>query len=1513
MAPKKTEIAKRYVKLDQKEHVLARPGMYIGSVETDVCDTWVYSEEQEKMVKRQIKYVPGLFKIFDEVLVNAIDHSIRLKTRSDSEVGHHVKNIKVAIDVESGVMEVTNDGDGIEIVKHPEHGVYIPELIFGNLLTSTNYDDTEEKTIGGQNGIGAKCISHDTRVPLFNGDIKLAKDIRVGDILIGDDGMRRTVLDTLVGHGTMYEVSQTHGETYKVNDEHILTLHMPDHKVISWSTSGWKMVWWDKKTNSMGIKIIKVYDKKCIHACDTEFPDMKNEDIQHALHQMQDFAKSIDSDNIIDISIKDYLQLPKTTQDMLEGVRSGCVNWDHMHVDLDPYVLGSSLANGHHDVEVKKHIPKEYIINNREVRLNVLAGLIDADESALCDGTHISITPGSKVCMYDIIYLARSLGFDCSLRKEQASCVYNAPRDQRQETDVIYITGALGDIPTKRAHKKCTTSEERAVSKSTGHLNVKKIENGDYIGLRIDGNQRFLINDFTVTHNCCNIFSEFFEVETVDAVRKSFYTQRFEKNMTVVNEPVITKYTKKPYTTIRFKPDYQRFGMTIGDALYTDMIEVIKKRVYDACAVTDKDVTVWLNEKKLDFKTFEKYVDLYLGAKVDHVRVHESIGERWEVVASYNDFNGFEHVSFVNGIWTIRGGKHVEYITNQITKKLIELIQKRRKDVTVKPQAVKDNLFVFVKSTIVNPTFDSQSKETLTTPASKFGSKPEISDKFIDKLYKSGIVDKLVEISHIQGNTELKKTDGKKRDTIRGIYKLDDANWAGTSRSHECTLILTEGDSAKTMVIAGLSKVGRDRYGVFPLRGKLLNVKDVPIKKIMENEEICNLKKILGLESGKEYKSVSELRYGKIMILVDQDVDGSHIKGLLFNMFHCLWPSLMIDHNFITCMMTPIIKVSKAKDVLSFYNITDFERWKEANDAKGWSIKYYKGLGTSTEEEAMKYFQDMRTVDYMFTGEPSHEKLELAFNKKKADDRKAWLGQYDRQQIVDYMDKQVSYEDFVDKELIHFSNYDLERSIPSICDGFKVSQRKILYSCFKKNLTEKEIRVAQLAAYVSENAAYHHGEASLQAAIVSMAQDFVGSNNVNLLMPNGQFGSRVAGGKDASQPRYIHTLLTPLALNIYRKEDLSVLTYLDDDGLSIEPEFYMPILPMVLINGAVGIGTGFSTNVPCYNPDDVVRVLRMLLDGKDVTDDIAPWYHGFEGAIELSGVKHVSRGVFKRVGSTKIQVLELPIGFWTEDFKIMLEDMLGLVKKDDKDSKAKKEKADKQILKNYEANYTHCRVDFTLHFTSAQVVDDLMTLDNNGYTKFENVFKLVSSKNMSTTNMYLFNEKGQITKYDKAVDVIKAYFHVRMAYYQKRKEYISAKLQKDIDMLNNKIRFIRAIISKEIEVSAYKKVELEELLGKLGYQKFDDSYDYLVRIPIYNMTKDKVQELEDDIVRHSEKLEYVQRKSTAEMWSDDLDTFDEGYRKYCLARASKYLHEDGGGGAAKGQTAAKKVIRKKTT
>ena len=660
-----------------------------------------------------------------------------------------------------------------------------------------------------------------------------------------------------------------------------------------------------------------------------------------------------------------------------------------------------------------------------------------------------------------------------------------------------------------------------------------------------------------------NLFSVWFQVETVDHTRGLKYIQEFTNNMNIKGKPKITKVKGKPYTKISWIIDFEKFGIT---EYSNDMINMMIRRIYDIAGTTDKSLNLYYNQEKLKIKSFDKYIELYTKNNIIYDKIHP----RWEIGVTTSETDKFEQYSFVNGIFTQKGGKHVDMIVKMLISKLVEYIKKKYKK-EIPENYIKNYLKIFVNSVIEDPSFDSQSKERLITPMTKFGSKPIINDKYIKNIIeKLDIVDKVISFADFKLNKEAKKTDGQKVNKLRNIPKLDDANYAGTKNSEKCTLILTEGDSAKTMAISGLSEIGRDYYGVFPLKGKVLNVKDASVKQILENSEITNLKKIIGLEEGKDYNNnINSLRYGKVMILADQDHDGSHIKGLVLNVFHTLWPSLL-KNNYLLSMITPIVKTSKGKINNSFYNLTDYTKWKENTiDNNKYNTKYYKGLGTSTSIEAREYFKNMKMNDYTWT-DKSDESMNLAFKKDLSDKRKDWLYNYDKNKIIDGKETNIPIEKFIDNELIHFSNSDTLRSIGSIVDGLKPSQRKIIFCAFKRKLYS-EIRVAQLAGYVSENAAYHHGEASLQSTIIGLAQNFVGSNNINLFKPNGQFGTRIMGGNDSASPRYIHTELNKLVDYIYPSSDFPLLTYNNDDGLSIEPEYYVPIIPMVLVNCMKGI------------------------------------------------------------------------------------------------------------------------------------------------------------------------------------------------------------------------------------------------------------------------------------------------------------------------------------------------------
>ena len=463
------------------------------------------------------------------------------------------------------------------------------------------------------------------------------------------------------------------------------------------------------------------------------------------------------------------------------------------------------------------------------------------------------------------------------------------------------------------------------------------------------------------------IYSSWGKIETIDAERGLKYVQEFKNNLTEICKPKVTKNKSKPFTRVSFLPDYKRFGI---ENLTKDMFQLFKKRIYDIASVTDKSVKVKFNGELVPIRTFENYVNLYIGEKTETPRVYEEANKRWEYVVSLTPHDEFSQVSFVNGIYTRQGGKHVEYILNQIVKKLTTYIEKKKK-IKVKPATIKEQLMLFVNCVIENPSFDSQTKDYMNTAVSKFGSSCVVSDKFIDKLAKMGIMNTAVSLTEVKQSKEAKKSDGKKTKNIRGIPKLIDANFAGGAKSFECTLILCEGDSAKSGIVSGLSKEDRNTIGIYPLKGKLMNVRDATSKKIADNQEISDIKKILGLESSRKYTAEtakSNLRYGKIMFMTDQDLDGIHIKGLGINLFQSQWHELIKVENFIGFMNTPILKASKGKKTINFYNEDEYNKWKQDNDNSGWKIKYYKGLGTSTAKEFKEYFSNKKVISFTYNG-----------------------------------------------------------------------------------------------------------------------------------------------------------------------------------------------------------------------------------------------------------------------------------------------------------------------------------------------------------------------------------------------------------------------------------------------------------------------------------------------------------------------------------------------------------------
>src|SRR6056300_1080188 len=479
-----------------------------------------------------------------------------------------------------------------------------------------------------------------------------------------------------------------------------------------------------------------------------------------------------------------------------------------------------------------------------------------------------------------------------------------------------------------------------------------------------------------------NVYSKEFKIKIKDPVNKHIYSQVWRDNMKVCDKPSIKSYAgSTPLVSVTFTPDWERFGMT---AVENDFLKLIHKRVWDANVCTSPKCKVKFNGEALPRVNLEAYAKMHGLENACYVET-----PRWSVCVGASG-EGYSHVSFVNGICTSKGGTHVESVANLIAQGLIDEMKSKIK---LTPTQVKNTFMVFVKSTLENPTFSSQIKNECTSKPVTFGSTFEPPTKtFFKNVLKTGIQDELLSLSKFKEMKLLAKTDGSARKSkITGIPKLDDANKAGTAQSHKCTLILTEGDSAKSLAIAGLSVVGRDYYGVFPLRGKVLNVRDASVNQLSGNAEFQNIKKILGLQQGKVYTSLSELRYSRLMIMTDADDDGTHIKGLILNLIHTMWPSLL-ELNFVVSMITPVVKATSGKNKFDFYTLESFRQWSSGVDTKNFKIKYYKGLGTSTSVEAREYFKDIHRLTVGFDVDPDTDKsMRLAFDKKLADDRKVMI------------------------------------------------------------------------------------------------------------------------------------------------------------------------------------------------------------------------------------------------------------------------------------------------------------------------------------------------------------------------------------------------------------------------------------------------------------------------------------------------------------------------------------------
>jgi len=891
-------------------------------------------------------------------------------------------------------------------------------------------------------------------------------------------------------------------------------------------------------------------------------------------------------------------------------------------------------------------------------------------------------------------------------------------------------------------------------------------------------------------------------------------------------------------------------------------------------------------------------------------------------------------VSFANGILTTEGGVHedawIEAIFRPIVNKInrVKTVKeddkkrtkaekerdKKKKEKTkntvyqVDIKTVKNHFAVFIDTEVDNPIFRGQNKTFLGGKTDGTPIETKIKKGDIPSIMKWSVIEDIKNLLEIKEMSDLR---GKK-----GFVKIEGYDMANNSKKpskrRKCVLGITEGLSAKTYVVSGM-KIGllnidgelvrgRDWIGAMPIRGKFINPRGKSVKTISLNKEVLAIIQALGLEPGLDYEdeeNFSKLKYGRLCVFADADKDGIHIIGLLYNFFHKMFPSLLRVSGFFTFNRSPIMKVSYKNETVTFYALENARKFIEEKSILKKNVKYFKGLGTSRSSDIKQDFG--KKLAEITPTSSSDSLVDNLFNPKKTTYRKDWITSFDSSKTVEINVEDgdlefLEFDDFANKELILFSIEDCKRSIPNIFDGLKESQRKILYSVFKRKLSYKKesLKVAQLSGYTAEHTLYEHGEDNLLDTTRGMALRYPGSNNLPLLLNDGQFGTRMENGKDGASGRYIFTKEEMYTRLVFPEKDDVYLPNVEHDGDIIEKVNYVPIIPMILINGSSGIGTGFSSSIPQYKVEDILECVRLWIktggsvmenigDGIIVSDGptLVPYYRNFKGRIEMDGGKAKTFGVIESLGKNRYRVSELPIGrkCWSiSKFKERLDDLL-----------------EKKVIKDYDLLGDEKNIDFVI----TEDPDGMkMTLENLG---------LVDS--VHTSNMVLFTDDKTLKRYQTVEEILVDFCVERLKLYKTRRDGDIKTLKEELKFLNNKIRFIdevnlsdtdkRRLILKDKEDSEIRlemerrgydkkcqKKKMKELEKEEENTIEDDgneglwTFNYLLSQHISSITKKKMGILLNEKKCLEDTISKLELETAEQIWLRELEEFERKYREW---------------------------------
>lgn len=1013
-----------------------------------------------------------------------------------------------------------------------------------------------------------------------------------------------------------------------------------------------------------------------------------------------------------------------------------------------------------------------------------------------------------------------------------------------------------------------------------------------------------------------NILSRYFRIRICDTNNRLEYSQIWRNNMRDREEPVITPYEgEEDVVEVEYELDFERFNYP-SDYTYTHM-DIAQMRFITSNNAMSQRLPAIFNEESVPH-TLETFLPRFRALAEEGLISDEGSGSgsddesasdseedkekaqkpilkylfhhEWPKGTKFEGRGKSAHpadpnllpdleiilmdarpdqkgvvFSTTSGAINTRGGVHVNLIYDTIATHLATKITKVSKAFIRAALPKLLNLVVIYRAE--NPRFSDQTKVELKGPKPSYF---VLSDKEKKALGSWNVIEIIERMNALQDELAAKKTDGKRRKDVT-VDSLRDANFAGSARSAQTSLCLVEGKSATNYPEIIRDILGADYIGILHGRGVPINAMNAKSTALSMNKEYVALKQALGLVEGVNYEHADEvrkLRYGSLWLMADADDDGIHITGLFLLMLRVRFPGL-IRSGFVKIWCSPIIRARKGKTHLRFYTRSEFEAWRESSDTTGWEVKYLKGLGVAKDEEVIDDVENRLLVT--FQDDPtSDDYLKLAFHEKYPGLRKLWLHNYLPKELPLADEGSLALSEFFAHRYIQFSLKDVCRSLPGRFDGLKPVQRKIVYGMYALPHQKKDIKVATIGLKISDISGYHHGHVSLLQAMVGMSQRFAGANNYTWIYPVSQAGTRSALGKNAADPRYLEILPNYILRDtVVRKIDDSLTTPVVDEGTTFEPETYYPVIPMLLVNGSVGIGTGFQASWPPCDPVAIVSAIRAFLDGK-VVPQIKPYYHGFTGDIKMSKKK-------RRIVPV-VEDLDLPHTPFPEKMVEMgpecwLMSIRGRVEREEGNTAIITELPIDTDFEKYHKYLKELKKAKTITAVEdhCQVNRPFFRITGHPEPIEEN---LQLCTTLTLSNLVAVDELGRPQRYNSLDDYFLWWCKARYEVYERRKDRVISHQVGEVKSCEHRIAFLKAYLSGKIKIN--KRPE-EEILADMQKMGFDPS---LLETSIRNLTEEGLARLQDKLKNQQEVLEHLKATTPADMWREDLKNVLEGYNKY---------------------------------